>query len=64
MNGRIIPKVESFLIKEKVDNRGSKIKRLRSSGESILALILSALRMLYDSELTVYHSDIIPNSPV
>ena len=37
LNNRIIPKVESFLIKEKVDKHGSKVKRLRSS--VVLALM-------------------------
>ena len=37
MNNRIIPKVESFLIKEKVDRHGSRVKSLRSS--VVLALM-------------------------
>ena len=37
LNSRIIPKVESFLIKEKVDKHGSKVKSLRAS--VVLALM-------------------------
>lgn len=37
LKNRIIPKVESFLIKEKVDKHGSKVKNLRST--VVLALM-------------------------
>ncbi|KAL7543114.1 hypothetical protein ACHAXR_013072, partial [Thalassiosira sp. AJA248-18] len=50
MKNRIIPKVESFLIKEKVDKHGAKVKSLRSS------VVLALMKLFQKLPLDTFES--------
>ena len=50
LNNRIIPKVESFLIREKVDKHGSKNKSLRSS------VVLALMKLFQKLPVSIFES--------